>query len=148
MISIYADGSSQGNSTEPIGWAYVIVSETGAVLAEGSGGFAVGTNNIAELTAAIEGLKKAKELALTGPLELVSDSEYTLKLANGTYIPQKNVQLAEDLKQLTEELKADTRWVKGHAGNEFNEKCDRLAKTAKMSFFSEKQLEKLNKKRK
>ena len=144
MISVYADGSSEGNSVGAIGWGWIIVrGEVQEILDCGSGGGPVGTNNIAELSGAIEGLRALKKLKdilghfnidVNEPVELVSDSQYVLGIACGKFKALKNVELAKEIRKLTIELKATTRWVKGHSGDIFNEKCDELAKHAKFVY--------------
>jgi ribonuclease HI len=130
MISIYADGSSCGNSVGAIGWGYVIVRD-GEILVKGSAAWETGTNNIAELLGAIDGLIAASSLAAGDSVELVSDSQYVLGLASGVCTPKKNIDLAIQVKILSQQLKAQTRWVRGHAGDKFNEMCDALATSAK-----------------
>jgi ribonuclease HI len=144
MISVYADGSSEGNSVGAIGWAWVIVRGVEQeVLDCGNGGGPVGTNNIAELTGAIEGMRALKKLKdilgqfdidVNEAVELVSDSQYVLGIACGRFKAIKNIELAKEIRALTVELKASTRWVKGHNGDVFNEKCDELAKAAKFVY--------------
>lgn len=100
----------------------------------GYGGAPSGTNNEAELTAAIRGLEAAKRLVEgTGacPITLVSDSQYTLGMASGAFNPSKNLALVKSLRSLALELGATTRWVRGHDGVKFNEFVDTLAKCGK-----------------
>lgn len=142
MISIYADGSSEGNSVGAIGYGWIIV-RNNEILDCGCGGAPVGTNNIAELMAAIEGMKAFRKLKdilghfdidVREPVELVSDSQYVLGIASRRFKPLKNLEYAEEIKNLFTELKATDRWVKGHNGDVYNEKCDELAKHAKMKY--------------
>lgn len=139
-FSVYADGSSGGNSTGPIGWGWVVVVDAARVLCAGSGGAPVGTNNIAELMAAREGLRALLlhpeflaqvQTGLLYRIELVSDSQYVLGLANGSYSATKNVALAEHVRDICRTNHVQTRWVKGHNGDPVNEMCDRLAKAGK-----------------
>ena len=135
MISVYCDGSSHVKNYKPIGWGWVIVRE-GEALLSGSGCSLTGTNNIAELMGAIEGLQKLISLGwhrAEEMIELVSDSQYVLGMAAGAYSPTKNLELVEAVRALTLEANARTRWVKGHSGEPFNEQCDKLAHTAKLS---------------
>lgn len=136
-IEVYSDGS--GNTFDSDGgWGFRIVSETG-VLHEGSGYLGKATNNVAEITAAIEGLKAVKALRSSGVLgqddevTLVSDSQLVLGYASGKYQCKAShlTQLYIQLRQHYNDLKATTRWVKGHNGDEHNEACDQLAKTAR-----------------
>lgn len=134
MISIYADGSSSGGSNKPGGYGFVIVRGQ-EVLAWSYGGSPSTTNNLMETEGAIQGLEAALELKLhegSEMIELVSDSQYTLGIASGGYSPQKNLDQAQKLVQLAQQVKCRFRWVKGHAGDQFNEHCDRLAKQGKL----------------
>ncbi len=136
LISVYADGSSTGRSNRPWGWAFVICREDQPVLA-GYGGGPHGTNNIAELTAAIEGLKALERAGLAtdeDQVELVSDSQYTLGIATGGFNPSKNLELARELVQLTKRLVWRTRWVRGHSGDCWQERTDSLAKKGKLEW--------------
>ncbi len=130
MINIYCDGSSTGK-VGPGGWAYVIVGlETDDVLQKGSGGDLKTTNNQMELTGAIEGLAKLAEIGLfEAQYTLVSDSMYCLGIANGTYNAKKNVELAKRLRSLYLKFtNIQTKWVKGHSGDFYNDMCDKRAK--------------------
>lgn len=133
-VEIYTDGACKGNPG-PGGW--------GAWLRAGDherelwGGEAQTTNNRMELTAVIESLAALKTPCR---VTLHLDSEY---VRNGitTWIHNwkrrgwrtasnqavKNVDLWQRLDALTQCHKIDWRWVKGHAGNEGNEKADALA---------------------
>ena len=137
MISIYADGSSDGTSNGAIGWGWVIVDD-GLVVSGGYGGDKIGTNNIAELSGAIHGLEDALKRGLVGTVELVSDSMYVLNLANKSYSATKNLELVQKLQDLTEKIGARTRWVRGHSGDVCNEKCDQLAKYGKSKYMEPK----------
>jgi ribonuclease HI len=132
LISVYADGSSGGRKSTAIGWGWAIVID-GVLMYVGSGGSVEGTNNIAELTAAIRGLEALAQIGTCfgEQIELVSDSTYVLGLANGSFSATKNIDLAGVIRSLIENSGASTRWVKGHSGEPFNEICDKLAKAAK-----------------
>ncbi|NUM53272.1 MAG: ribonuclease HI [Candidatus Hydrogenedentes bacterium] len=135
-VEIYTDGGCQPNPGTG-GW--------GAILRyrdkerELSGAEPNTTNNRMELTAAVRALE-----ALTRPCEVImhTDSEY---LRNGitSWLPSwkrngwkrkegalKNVDLWQRLDELASQHHIDWRWVKGHAGHEFNERCDELATAA------------------
>lgn len=137
-VSIYCDGSSEGNSTGKGGAAYVILAN-GRVVAERGEHIEVATNNIAEIQAAISGLEHFLQRVQDNSIrptsvELVSDSQLVLRYATGEYRckAQHLVPYYIKLRKLYGEAKATTRWVKGHAGDEFNEKCDKLAKAARI----------------
>jgi ribonuclease HI len=152
VISIYTDGSSHSSGGKPGGWAWVIVKKTlesgEQVLAAGYGGDPSTTNNRMELTGAIKGLEAVSTMYLPSwqVVELVSDSQYTLGMANGSYSPstdaqgnRKNGDLVDRLQELARKyLSRDdetgrprTRWVRGHDGDVFNTRCDSLAKRGK-----------------
>jgi ribonuclease HI len=133
LISLFCDGSAHAKPGYPGGWAFVIVRE-GEVLRSGTGGARRTTNNRMEMTAAIEGLKAWLDLGLDSPLELVSDSRHSLDIASGAHLPRKDSELVSELHRLAQQAKVTCRWVAGHSGNEWNERCDRLAHEAKQSF--------------
>ena len=103
-------------------------------LAWGYGGSPATTNNLMEMEGATQGLLKALELKLVGagePVELVSDSQYTLGIASGGYSPSKNLEEANRLTELAKKVGCRFRWVRGHTGEPFNEACDELASLGK-----------------
>ena len=139
-ITIYTDGGCSGNPG-PGGWAFVLMHGTGGT-AEiiGSGGEADTTNNRMELRAVISALEEAERLAPGGAaVELVTDSQY-VKNGITTWInswkrngwktsdkkPVKNKELWEELDEVNSRVRPRFSWVKGHAGNEHNERCDAL----------------------
>ncbi|MDR2181362.1 MAG: ribonuclease HI [Treponema sp.] len=153
-LHIYTDGGSSGNPG-PGGWAYVILSRSGggeaAVLAEASGGEAVTTNHRMELLAvisALESLAAAKQTAIPEEAEkqtvsLFTDSQYVQKgitvwikawKQNGWRTrdrqPVKNQDLWQRLDALAAQFPIAWQWVKGHAGNTYNERCDALVQQA------------------
>lgn len=136
-FSVYADGSSGGGSNQPCGWGWVVLMD-GYPIAAGSGGYHLGTNNVAELMGAREGLRALMAHSAFSSLkkeertvELVSDSQYVLGLANGSFSASKNTALAEHVREISAKVGASTRWVRGHAGDPLNEMCDKLAKEGK-----------------
>jgi ribonuclease HI len=141
-IEVYTDGSATTND-KPGGWAYVMVVD-GVKKAECAGFMQNASNNDAELQAAIEGLKSALNVMMEDPIAtlmaefyLVSDSQLILGWADGTYRfkqkePEKIVKYHE-LQELIRKLKVKTRWVRGHNGDEHNERCDTLANEARLS---------------
>jgi len=136
MIECWCDGSSDGRSGGATGWGYIIV-QNNQVLYADYGGDESGTNNLAELEAAIQGLTALKLVvdkhwAQGETIVLVSDSRYTLGMASGRFTPVKNLDKIQQLQDLYKGLCTDNRWVRGHAGDIFNELCDRLAKKGKL----------------
>lgn len=141
MVEVYSDGSAQTIKT-PGGWGYVVV-VNGSKELSGSGCTPNATNNDMELQAAIEGLKAAKDMIYRNPMlfnidstvTLVGDSQIVLGWITGKYEFKQSDKLDKykELMQLANQLRIQTRWVKGHDGNLFNEECDRLANEARKS---------------
>lgn len=138
---LYADGSSNGSVGEG-GWAFVVL-ENGIVLKEDSSGALKTTNNKMELMGVIKGLEYmyVNNLQHTN-LTVYSDSQYVVKgitewyqgweekIARGKTI--LNQEYWAQLKQLTDNFpNIKYKWINGHAGIEYNERCDKLAKAAK-----------------
>jgi ribonuclease HI len=136
-VTIYTDGACRKNPG-PGGWAAVLI--YGSREKRLSGSAPSTTNNRMEMMAAIEALN-----ALTRPcaVELFTDSEYLQKGIH-SWLPQwkkrgfrtregepvKNQDLWEKLEQAASQHKVEWKWVRGHAGNHFNELCDQLAREA------------------
>lgn len=141
LVQVYSDGSAT-TADKPGGWAFVVVVD-GTELTRSNGGLPSATNNVAEITAAIEGLKWVNVAQNNGAIpckanvqiELISDSQLVLKYATGEYKCRKMhlVPLYLELRKQFQALGASTRWVKGHNGDEYNEICDQLAKAGRES---------------
>jgi ribonuclease HI len=135
---IYTDGACSGNPG-PGGWGTVVYFSNGAVHEMG-GGDRQTTNNRMEMQAAIAALQYLKESGQTQAVELYTDSEY---VKNGitkwiagwkkkgwktsTGKPVLNQDLWERLDALNSR-QVEWRYVRGHAGNEGNERCDAIAR--------------------
>lgn len=99
------------------------------------------TNNVMEITAVIEGLKMLKYQC---EVDIYSDSAYVVNTFNNHWIdgwikkdwinsnkePVKNKELWQELYNLTQQHKVKFIKVKGHSDNEFNNRCDELARNA------------------
>ena len=134
-VTLYTDGACSG-TPGPGGWG-AILSYAG-MEKELSGGEESTTNNRMELTAVIRGLQALKEPCI---VELYSDSKYVIDaLEKGWAVlwrkngwrkadkkPALNPDLWETLLALTEMHKLHYHWVKGHAENEYNNRCDQMA---------------------
>lgn len=134
-VTLYTDGACSGNPG-PGGWG-AILSYNG-VEKELSGGEANTTNNRMELLAVISGLEALKEPCC---VELYSDSKYVIDgLSKGWAVswrknnwrkadkkPALNPDLWERLLDLVEKHRLSYHWVKGHADNPYNNRCDQLA---------------------
>ncbi len=137
MIKIWTDGSCLGNPG-PGGWGFIATDGTN--IAERSGAEADTTNNRMELTAVIRALSAARK---HNEIELHTDSQY---VKNGMQLwiknwkrnnwrtadrkPVKNQDLWMQLDELASKIKINWVWVRGHNGNEMNERVDTLANTA------------------
>ena len=134
-VNIYTDGACKGNPG-PGGWGAILVA--GKHEKEMSGGEASTTNNRMELLGAITAFE-----ALRYPCRVVftSDSRYVIDgLEKGWAVswrkkgwiksdkkPALNPDLWEVLLNLTEKHEMHYHWVKGHADNPWNNRCDELA---------------------
>ena len=141
-VTLYTDGACSGNPG-PGGWGAIL--EFMGTEKELSGGEASTTNNRMELTAVIEGLSALKEPCI---VELYSDSKYVIDgLSKGWAAswqkngwrksdkkPALNPDLWEKLLELTRIHQLRYHWVKGHAENPKNNRCDALAVTESKKF--------------
>ena len=134
-VTIYTDGACSGNPG-PGGWG-AILSYNGREK-ELSGGEKQTTNNRMELTAVISALEALREPCV---VELYSDSKYVIDALSKGWAeswrkknwiksdkkPALNPDLWERLLDLTAVHSVRYHWVKGHADNEYNNRCDALA---------------------
>ena len=137
-VQIYTDGACSGNPG-PGGYGVVLLHK--GYRKELSGGESQTTNNRMEMLAAIIGLEALKERC---EVELFSDSKYLVDAINQGWAirwqqnnwmrnkkdPALNTDLWERLLPLLEQHQVKFTWVKGHAGNPENERCDALAREA------------------
>jgi ribonuclease HI len=131
MITIYTDGAAKGN---PGPGGYGAVLKFNKHRKELSEGFRLTTNNRMELLAVIRALQ---ELKLTGiPVTIYSDSKYVVDAVEKGWLwgwqkkgfkDKKNPDLWLRYIPLHLKYKPKFIWVKGHAGNIENERCDQLA---------------------
>ncbi|MBP5209969.1 MAG: ribonuclease HI [Clostridia bacterium] len=135
QVTLYTDGACSGNPG-PGGWGAILVWR--GIEKVLSGGEPETTNNRMELTAVIRGLSALRE-----PCEvtLVSDSKYVLDALSEGWAEgwrasgwkkgkAKNPDLWATLLDLTARHRMSYRWIKGHNGHPYNERCDRLATEA------------------
>ena len=134
-VTIYTDGACSGNPG-PGGWGAIL--EWNGVEKVISGGAADTTNNRMELIGVIEALSLLKEPCV---VELYSDSKYVIDALQKGWVygwqkkgwiksdkmPAQNVDLWERLLPLVARHELRCHWVKGHAENEKNNRCDQLA---------------------
>lgn len=133
-VDLYTDGSCDGNPG-PGGWGVILIQ--GKHYKELHGEDRYTTNNRMELTAVIEGLKALKQ-----PCEvtITSDSKYVTDAFNKHWLDTwlksrriyngsvKNPDLWLALSGLTKIHTCKFVWVKGHANNKYNNRCDELAR--------------------
>jgi ribonuclease HI len=139
VFELFTDGACSGNPG-PGGWGYLLRNLASGEESRVSGGEPLTTNNRMELLSAIRGL------AATPPssqVQLVTDSAYVAKgitewmkgwKARGwmrkegrKFVPVKNVELWQELDTLLTGRSVTVEQIRGHAGHEENEECDRLA---------------------
>ncbi len=134
-VTIYTDGACSGNPG-PGGWCAILVSM--GMEKEISGGAHETTNNRMELTAVIEALKALKRKC---SVHIVTDSKYVVdgitkgwarswkakgwKKSDGK--PALNPELWGALLDELSKHEVTFEWIKGHAGHEYNERCDKAA---------------------
>ena len=137
-VIIYTDGACSGNPG-PGGWGSILM--MGENKREISGGKKDTTNNVMELTAVIEALKLLKRPC---KVDLYSDSAYVVNAflqnwilswikngwKNSSKEKVKNKELWQELFSLTKIHDVTFHKVKGHADNEYNNRCDELARNA------------------
>ena len=135
-VTIYTDGACSGNPG-PGGWGAILMCQ--GKKKEIAGGCTNTTNNIMEITAVIEALRLLKYAC---EVDLYSDSAYVVNAFRQKWIdnwkknnwktaskePVKNKELWQELDKLTQIHQVKFHKVKGHSDNEFNNRCDELAR--------------------
>lgn len=145
-IEVYSDGSATV-AQKPGGYGWVIVVD-GEMHSEGSGHMLLASNNDAELEAALQGLIAAykfinKPTEVLGNFEvseivpptvtLVSDSQLILGWVSGQFKFKQAEKMDKfnQINALVRRMNVQTRWVRGHSGDKWNERCDELANAAR-----------------
>ena len=140
-VEIWTDGACSGNPG-PGGWGAIL--KSGETVKELNGGEPHTTNNRMELLAAISALEALKRPC---EIDLHTDSQYLRQgvmswmhgwKRNGWRTadrkPVKNEDLWRRLDEATQRHEIEWRWVKGHAGEELNERADELARLGMKPF--------------
>ena len=144
QVIVYTDGACSGNPG-PGGWGAVLL--YGEHKKEISGGEPRTTNNRMELTAVIEALKLLKQPCA---VELYSDSKYVIDALEKGWAkgwkkrgwvksdrkPALNPDVWEVLLELTQVHQLKYHWVKGHASNPLNNRCDEMAVAESRKFLA------------
>ena len=142
QVTIYTDGACSGNPG-PGGWGAIL--EWNGREKELSGGERETTNNRMELSGVIFALSALKEPCA---VDLYTDSKYVFDAVDKGWVytwrkngwrkadkkPALNVDLWERLLPLLEKHRVTWHWVKGHAENEKNNRCDALAVAQSKNF--------------
>ena len=134
-IQLYTDGASRGNPG-PGGYGAILL--FGNHRKELSNGYRLTTNNRMELLAVIAGLEAIKKNEL--PVTVFSDSQYVVNSVEKGWLKtwiktdfkggKKNKDLWKHYHDLAQNFTIKFVWVKGHANNPFNNRCDELATAA------------------
>jgi ribonuclease HI len=134
MITIYTDGASRGN---PGPGGYGVVMIYGNLRKELSEGFRLTTNNRMELMSVIVGLESLKKEGT--PVTIYSDSKYVVDAVEQKWVfgwekknfkDKKNPDLWMRFLRIFRKHQVKFVWVKGHASNRENNRCDELAVAA------------------
>jgi len=144
-LKIFTDGGCSGNPG-PGGWAYVMILDTfqgTQIAAKNMGAEKNTTNNRMELTAVISALRALKKMDVPRKAAVITDSQYVQKgitewiqawkrnsWRTSDKKPVKNQDLWMELDSLSQDFSIKWEWVRGHAGNEYNEMCDRMTQEA------------------
>lgn len=133
-LEIYTDGASRGN---PGRGGYGIILKWGDKMKELSAGFRMTTNNRMELLAVIVALEQLTRDGVE--IKIYSDSKYVVDAVEKKWVfgwqkkgwgDKKNIDLWQRYLILHQKHKIQFIWVKGHANNPYNNRCDILATTA------------------
>ncbi|HSK12570.1 MAG TPA: ribonuclease HI, partial [Phnomibacter sp.] len=134
QITLYTDGASRGN---PGPGGYGVILMAGSHRKEMAEGFRLTTNNRMELLAVIVGLEALKKPGMH--VTIYSDSQYIVKAINEGWLKnwlatnfkggKKNKDLWLRFDKIARQHHPRFVWVKGHASNPYNNRCDELATT-------------------
>ncbi|MDR0753907.1 MAG: ribonuclease HI [Prevotellaceae bacterium] len=135
-ITVYTDGAARGN---PGNGGYGIIMISGKYRKEISQGFAYTTNNRMELMAVIVALENIK--SVNANVTVFSDSRYVVDAINAGWLKSWEIRHFKNIKnpdlwmrflKVYRLHKIKFVWIEGHAGNPFNELCDKMAVEASM----------------
>lgn len=149
-IVVYADGACLNNGSKKAkgGWAFVIRFDNGKKEIHSAGYSEMTTNNRMELTSVIKAMEGIKQKWSDPGISIIifSDSQYVIKGASDWMLKWEkygwkrnkkekvstllNLDLWKKMFELVNEIHPSFRWIKGHAGDKYNELCDSLASVA------------------
>jgi ribonuclease HI len=134
-IRLYTDGAARGNPG-PGGYGVLLIWDK--YKKELSQGFIHTTNNRMELMAVIAGLQAITKKGI--PIQIFSDSQYVVRAIEEKWLDKwiatnfkggkKNADLWQQYYELAQQFTIKVTWVKGHANNPYNNRCDELATAA------------------
>ncbi len=136
MIEIYTDGASRGNPGTG-GYGVILISKEHQLRKELSAGYRLTTNNRMELLAVIVGLETLR--IVPSKVTVYSDSQYVINAIEKNWLAKwertnfknkKNADLWKRFLNIYRQHEVQFQWVRGHAGNPYNERCDELATSA------------------
>ena len=122
-VVIYTDGSSIPNPGKG-GWGYIILINDMEIECNGKDEYS--TNNKMEITAVLKALEEIKDLK-TVLITIHTDSQYVINCAKKLWKRNKNTDLWDQYDQLSKGKNIVFNWVKGHSGDYYNSRVDRLA---------------------
>ena len=140
QVTLYTDGACSGNPGKGGYGAILVYIDSNGIKHEKefSEGYAHTTNNQMELLAVIIGLEALKKPC---QVKIISDSKYVVDSIDKGWLknwvakgwrksdnkPVPNSELWKRLLKAMESHEIELEWIKGHAGHEYNERCDKLA---------------------
>lgn len=125
-VQVYTDGSCLRNPG-PGGWAFLVLWPSTNKKTECSGGEPQTTNNRMELRAVIEALVFIESFNVT-EVTVHTDSLLVLNCAQGKWKRKANLDMWKEYDQVSCEKRVRWQWVRGHNGNVYNERVDKLAR--------------------
>ena len=126
--TIYTDGGCLSNPGGRGGYGLVIIENTtGRVQEYKRGPYKATTNNRMEMLAVLDALWAVPEGKTA---EIISDSQYVINTLSGNWRKNKNADIWAMINKAEKGKTVRYKWIRGHAGNKYNERCDELAKEA------------------
>lgn len=127
MQVVYTDGSCLKNPGGPGGYAFIVINDDNEI--HYSEGCKETTNNREELKAVIESLD-----FIINDCIIYTDSQYVINCANGKWKRKVNLDLWDKFDTMSKNKSIKFEWVKGHNGDSYNEKVDKMAKEEAKKF--------------
>lgn len=132
---LYTDGACENHSSDKEGaYAYIILDTQWNIVKKHAAAERYTTNNQMELLAIIEGCKCIEDGA---DVTVYTDSEYAIGVLSGKWRAKKNLNLIARHIPSKERLTIHYKWVKGHADDEYNLMCDKMANEELVNFIND-----------